>query len=276
MTRRSKSTGGLAAPLRLIGLCLAGVVVATGAAAQTAEAPAPRPERANVAPEALPDAPVAYDPWRPMNRGLFAFGMGLDHAVFAPVAHGYMKVTPAPVRNRVSSVVYNLSEPSTVLEDVLQGHPKRAGRAAGRFVVNSTVGLLGLFDVATRWGLEPHESDFGQTLGRYGAQPGPYIFVPVIGPSNLRDGIGRIVDVATDPIGFLTGPITSTAGGVRYGVTALDQRALSDPAFEALKDATDPYVTTRSAYTQYRADAVRRATGETQALPDFDAGPGAQ
>jgi len=150
------------------------------------------------------------------------------------------------------------------------------GRAAGRFVVNSTVGLLGLFDVATRWGLEPHESDFGQTLGRYGAQPGPYIFVPVIGPSNLRDGIGRIVDVATDPIGFLTGPITSTAGGVRYGVTALDQRALSDPAFEALKDATDPYVTTRSAYTQYRADAVRRATGETQALPDFDAEPGAQ
>jgi phospholipid-binding lipoprotein MlaA len=272
MTRRSRSIGRLAAPLWHAGLCLAGALVATSAAAQT-EAVAP--QRA-VAPEALPAATVAYDPWEPLNRGLFAFGMGLDHVVFAPVTHGYMKVTPAPVRNRVSSVVYNLGEPTTVIQDVLQGHPKRAGTATARFVVNSTVGLLGMFDVASHWGLAPHESDFGQTLGRYGAQPGPYIFVPIVGPSNLRDGIGRLVDVATDPIGFAIGGITSTPGAIRYGVTALDERALADPAFAALNDATNPYVTTRSAYTQHRAAVVQAATGSTQALPDFDSPSDAQ
>ena len=265
MTRRLRMIGRRKALGPSVGLCLAGALVATSAAAQTA-----------VAPEASPTATVAYDPWRPINRPLFSLGMGIDHAVIAPITHGYMRVTPQPVRNRVSAFVFNLNEPSTVLEDVLQGHPRRAGRASARFVVNTTVGILGLFDVASRWGIASHESDFGQTLGRYGAQPGPYIFVPIIGPLNLRDGIGRIVDVATDPIGILTGPITSTPGAIRTGVTAVDQRALSDPAFEALKDATDPYVTTQSAYTQYRAARVQAATGETQALPDFDAQPGAQ
>ena len=280
MTRRLRTIGRMVAPLQYFGLCLAGALVATSAAAQ-AITPLPGAPAANSAPlaeapETSPVATVAYDPWQPLNRPLFAFGMGIDRVVFAPIAHGYMRVTPLPVRNRVSSVVFNLNEPSTVIEDILQGHPKRAGKATARFVVNSTVGLLGLFDVASHWGIAPHESDFGQTLGRYGAQPGPYVFVPIVGPLNLRDGIGRIVDVATDPIGFLTGPITSTPGAVRYGVTSLDARALGDPAYQALKDATDPYVTTRSAYTQYRAAIVQRASGETQALPDFDAPPAAQ
>lgn len=277
MTRRVRSMGRMVAPLQYLGVCLAGALFATSAAAQ-AITPLPSSGAQPVveAPETSPVATVAYDPWQPLNRPLFAFGMGLDHVVFAPIAHGYMRVTPLPIRNRVSAFVFNLNEPSTVLEDVLQGHPKRAGRATARFVVNSTVGLLGLFDVASHWGIAPHDSDFGQTLGRYGAQPGPYVFVPIIGPLNLRDGIGRIVDVATDPIGFLTGPITSTSGGVRYGVTALDARALGDPAYEALKDATDPYVTTRSAYTQYRAAKVQSTSGETQALPDFDTPPAAQ
>lgn len=266
MTRRSNSIRLRAKPLLQIVPGVAAALIASTAAAQTAAQ----------APEALPDATVAYDPWQPVNRGMFAFSMGLDRAVIAPVTHGYLRVTPAPVRNRVSAVVSNLGEPSTAIEDVLQGHPRRAGNATARFVVNSTVGLLGMFDVASHWGLEPHQSDFGQTLGRYGAQPGPYIFVPVIGPLNLRDGLGRIVDVATDPIGFVTGPITSTPGAVRYGVTALDQRAQGDPAFEALKDATDPYVTTRSAYTQYRSSVIHEATGAREALPDFDSEPNAQ
>ena len=253
MSRRSGSIGRLLAPLRLAGLCLAGALAATSAAAQT---------------QAAPD--TAYDPWQPLNRGLFAVGAGLDEVALAPIAHGYMRVTPVFVRDRVSSGIYNLSEPSTAIEDILQGHPRKAGNATARFVVNSTVGILGLFDVASRWGLAPHASDFGQTLGRYGAQPGPYIFVPVIGPSDLRDGIGRIVDVVADPISFLTGPITSTSGAIRWGVTALDDRVQSDPAIEALKDATDPYVTARSAYTQHREAVVREATGKTQALPDFN------
>jgi phospholipid-binding lipoprotein MlaA len=218
-------------------------------------------------------ATTAYDPWQPVNRQMFAVGMGVDHAVIRPIAHGYARVTPQWARNRVSSVVYNLGEPSTALEDVLQGRPKRAGRATLRLVVISTVGVLGLFDVASRWGVAPHEADFGQTLARYGAQPGPYLYVPVIGPLNLRDGVGRVVDVVTDPVGFVTGPITSTAGATRMGATALDQRVSGDAAFHALEDALDPYVTTRSAYTQYRAAIVAKATGEAQALPDFDADP---
>lgn len=236
------------------------------AAATPADAPADPPAGSVAATE-------AYDPWQPVNRQLFAVGMGVDHAVLRPVVRGYVRVTSPGVRNRVSSVVYNLGEPSTALEDVLQGQPRRAGRASLRFLVNSTVGVLGLFDVAAMWGVEPHEADFGQTLARYGAKPGPYVYVPVVGPLNVRDGVGRVVDVVTDPVGFVTGPVTSVTGATRTGVTAFDQRVAGDAAFHALEDALDPYAMTRSAYTQYRASRVAAATGEAQALPDFDTDP---
>ena len=252
--RRDGARGGWA----LLGLAAA--LAATTACAQPA---ASKP--------AAPAAEQAYDPWESVNRGLFSTGMALDRIALAPISHGYMRATPEVVRNRVSAAVYNLGEPSTALEDVLQGHPKRAGQAGLRFTINSTLGLLGLFDVAGRWGLAGHESDFGQTLGRYGAQPGPYVFA-IIGPYNFRDGLGRIVDVVTDPMGFVIGPITSTPGAVRAGVSGLDQRVAADPAVSALADATDPYVTTRSAYTQHRAAVVDTARGVTADLPDFDAG----
>lgn len=267
MTRRCKLIGRPSASWRSAGFGLASALVATAATAQPAAPPVTAP------PLTAANTTLAYDPWQPVNRGLFAVGMGVDRAVVGPITHGYMRVAPMAVRNRVSAVVYNLGEPSTALEDLLQGHPKRAGRASLRFVVNSTVGLLGLFDVAHHWGLAGHEADFGQTLGRYGAQPGPYVYVPVVGPLNLRDGVGRVVDIVTDPVGALTGPITSTPGAIRTGVTALDQRAAGDAAFEALRDATDPYVTVRSAYSQYRAAIVDKATGETAPLPDFDVAP---
>jgi len=272
MTRRSKTYAGHFAPWRSLGLGLAsaglvGAVTATAAMAQPAAevAAAPSPTAANT--------PIAYDPWQPVNRGLFTVGMGIDRAVVGPIARGYIRVTSQGVRNRVSSVIFNLGEPSTAIEDLLQGRPSRAGNATLRFVVNSTVGVAGLFDVANRWGLESHESDFGQTLGRYGAQPGPYVYLPVLGPLNLRDGIGRVVDTVTDPAGLITGPITSTPGAIRTGATALDFRASGDAAFRALQDATDPYVTTRSAYSQHRAAVIDRATGATAELPDFDAVP---
>jgi phospholipid-binding lipoprotein MlaA len=264
MTRRYSPIGRRIASLRYAGLALASALVATGAAAEPAVAPSAD----------ATTAATAYDPWQPVNRPLFALGMGIDRVVVAPITHGYMAVTSQPVRNRVSAFVYNLGEPSTAIEDVLQGYPRRAGRTAVRFVVNSTIGLLGLFDVASHMGIEGHGSDFGQTLGRYGAQPGPYIYVPVVGPLNLRDGIGRVVDTVTDPIGLVTGPITSTGGAARYSVEAIDQRARGDGAFEALKDATDPYVTTRSAYSQYREAVVQSATGAAQTLPDFEPAPG--
>lgn len=243
--------------------------VAAPAQAQTVAEPAPLVAAPDAAPVADP-SPAAYDPLEGFNRGSFGFSMGLDRAVLRPIAHGYMAVTPTPVRRRVSAVVDNLGEPSTALNDILQGHPKRAGKTSARFLINSTIGVLGLFDVATKMNLPSHDADFGQTFGRYGVKPGPYLYVPVIGPSSFREGVGRVLDVVTDPVGVIGGGYTTTFGATRLGVQTLDTRANADNAFRALDDSVDPYVTARSAFGQYREAFVREATGEAQTLPDFD------
>ena len=213
------------------------------------------------------------DPFEGFNRASFKFGMGLDRVLFSPIAHGYMAVTPRVVRNRVSSAVYNLGEPNTVMNHVLQGRPKRAMRSTTRFIVNSTVGVLGLFDVAAKMHLPPRGADFGQTLGVWGAGPGAYLYAPGMGPLNVRDGVGRALDIATDPVSIFVGGFSTDFGKARTGVTIVDLRAQTDPAFHALEDAADPYVTTRSAYAQYREAFIREATGEAEDLPDFDSPP---
>ena len=238
---------------------------AQASAAQTAEAPPPVVDAV-----AADTSQTAYDPLEGFNRGSYALSMGLDHAVLRPVAHGYLAVTPAPVRHRVSSVIYNLGEPSTTLNDILQGHPKRAGRSSARFLINSTVGVLGLWDVASKMNLPAHDADFGQTFGRYGVKPGPYLYVPIIGPSSFREGVGRVLDLFTDPVGIVGGGYTTTFGATRLVTQTVDTRARADTAFRALDDATDPYATARSAFGQYREAFVREATGKAQVLPDFD------
>jgi phospholipid-binding lipoprotein MlaA len=234
---------------------------------------APPPPAADPATPSDEQAVIDYDPWQRFNRGTFALSMGLDRRLVAPVAHGYMRVVPSPIRDRVSAVVYNLGEPGTAINDLAQGHGKRAVRASSRFVLNSTIGVLGLFDVAAGMGLAPHDADFGQTLGRYGAQPGPYFYLPVMGPLNIRDGVGRVVDSLTDPVSLVAGGLTTDFGAARLGVTTVDARANADPAFRALDDATDPYATVRSAYAQHRAAFVRSSTGEVETLPDFGPPP---
>ncbi len=216
---------------------------------------------------------AANDPLEGLNRTSFKVGMGIDKAFLGPVAHSYMAVAPKPVRSHISSAVYNLGEPNTAMNDVLQGKPKRAMRTTTRFIVNSTVGVLGLFDVASHMHLPPHGADFGQTFGKWGAGPGAYIYVPVMGPLNVRDGVGRALDVFTDPVSLFVGGFSTDFGKARTVVTIVDLRAVTDPAFEALKDAADPYVTTRSAYTQYREAFIREATGKAEELPDFDSPP---
>lgn len=248
---RRLATGALAAA--------AALSIATGALAQA---------------EATPSAPAAQtaeDPLEGFNRASFKLGMGLDRAFLGPIAHGYMAVTPRVVRDRVSSAIYNLGEPNTVMNQVLQGKPRRAVRSSTRFVVNSTVGVLGLFDVAAKMGLPPRGADFGQTFGRWGAGPGAYIYVPLMGPLNVRDGVGRALDIVTDPVSMVAGGFDTDFGKARTMVTVVDLRAVTDSGYRALKDAADPYVTTRSAYMQYRDAIVRDATGETETLPDFDA-----
>lgn len=217
--------------------------------------------------------PTAHDPLEGLNRASFKLSMGVDKVILSPIAHGYIAITPKVVRNRVSSAVYNLGEPNSFMNHVLQGKPKRAARTTARFVVNSTVGVLGLFDVAAKMGLPPRGADFGQTFGVWGAKPGAFLYVPVMGPLNVRDGVGRALDFVTDPVSLYVGGLETDFGKARAAVTVVDIRTQTDPAFHALKDAADPYVTARSAYTQYREAFVREATGESQELPDFDAPP---
>ena len=199
--------------------------------------------------------------------------MGLDKVIFGPIAHGYMAITPKVVRNGVGNAVDNLGEPNTIMNHVLQGKPKRAIRSTTRFIVNSTVGVLGLFDVAAKMRLPARNADFGQTFGVWGAGPGAYLYVPGMGPLNVRDGVGRALDFVTDPVSLYVGGLSTDFGKARTGVTIVDLRAATDPAFRALDDAADPYVTTRSAYSQYRDAIVRDATGKAEDLPDFDAPP---
>lgn len=243
----------------------AGAVVAAGLLAL-----APSAHAQDQAPAPAAPTTAVNDPLEGFNRGSFKLSMGIDKVLLGPIAHSYMAVTPKVVRNRVSSAVYNLGEPNTFMNNVLQGKPKRAARTTVRFAVNSTVGVLGLFDVAAKMGLPPRGADFGQTFGVWGAKPGAFLYVPVMGPLNVRDGIGRALDFVTDPVSLYVGGLESDFGKVRAGVTVVDIRAQADPAFDALKDAADPYVTARSAYTQYREAFIREATGETEQLPDFD------
>ena len=218
------------------------------------------------------------DPWEPMNRALFSFTMTVDRAVIAPGIHLYRRATPEPVQTGIRNVVYNLYEPRTFANDMLQGRFEKAGETTVRFVANSTAGLGGLIDVAGKTGLPGHDPDFGQTLGRWGFGTGPYIFVPFYGPSDLRDGIGKVTDALGDPVSWTIGDIrTTTFGRVRAGVNVLQARVDLDDQLEGMRrDFTDPYATLRSAYSQNRAFKVQEAKGVTPAaqakdLPDFGA-----
>ena len=214
------------------------------------------------------------DPWVKANRAIFSFDTTLERGLLAPVAHGYVHVVPKFVRYHVTSALFNLEEPLTAVNDLLQLRIGSMSKAMWRFAINSTVGVAGLFDVAKSAGVPIHISDFGQTLGRYGVKPGPYIMLPFLGPSNTRDGFGRVVDSFIDPIVLLIGGVTSTDGASLFLLDGLDWRSRADETMKAVYSATDPYAFVRSAYSQSRAATVSEATGKQVALPDFDAVPG--
>ena len=272
--------GALARNSNLFSLSrVAGLLVASGLAfsASPVGAQALPEGAASTVVESVAQVPaneqLGYDPLERVNRASYGFSMGVDRAFIGPIARGYMKVTPTPVQHRVSAVVYNLGEPSTALNDILQGHPKRMGVTSSRFLINSTIGLLGLFDVAAKLGLPPHDADFGQTFGRYGVKAGPYLYVPIMGPLHFREGVGRVFDFATDPVAMVGGGWKTTFGATRLVAQTVDTRSSADNAFRALDDSLDPYVAARSAYGQHREALVREATGEVQVLPDFDDAP---
>ena len=244
------------------------------ALAQAPQAPAVQTSAAQAAPSAAAQIP---DPWEPMNRKLFKFSMAVDRAVIAPVVHGYRTVVPHPVQIGLRNVINNLDEPKTFANDVLQLRFEKAGETTVRFVANSTVGLAGLIDVAGKNGLPGHDSDFGQTLGRWGAPTGPYLFVPFAASSDIRDGIGRLVDGFGDPVSWAVGGLGTAAGWAIDGGRVVQARVDLDDEITGLnRDFTDPYVTLRSGFSQNRAFKVQEAQGVSPAaqvkdLPDFGA-----
>jgi len=189
------------------------------------------------------------DPWERVNRTTFKVNMALDHAIARPVARGYQKVVPGPVRTSVSNFMDNLFYPVTMANDLLQLKFKGFGSDTGRFLLNSTVGIGGLFDPATRVGLQKNSEDLGQTFGYWGAHPGPYLMIPILGPSDVRDGVGRIGDGFMSPLSYVKNNYIRY--GI-YGVDVIDIRYRLLPQDRLLDESYDPYAFLRNAYLQRR------------------------
>lgn len=231
-------------PLRLVALLAAGL--AAGCAA--------------VPPESEPEARAEYfetnDPLEPLNRVTYAVNDAFDIMLFRPAAEAYRLFLPQPVRTGIGNAIDNLLLPKTAAHQLLQGKPEMAGKAIARFVVNSTVGILGIFDFATDLGLEPQFEDMGQTLGVWAGTTngGPYIVLPLLGPSNLRDVFGRAIDMATDPWDYLgQGDTVRALRITRTATQVIDTREQLIEPIDELRQRIDPYAALRSVYRQQRA-----------------------
>lgn len=195
------------------------------------------------------------DPLEGINRGVYKFNDVSDKAVFKPVAGAYKAVMPVPVRSGVSNFFANLKTFVTTINQALQFKFNKAAESAGRFVINSTVGIAGLFDVASKQGIPQYKEDFGQTLGYWGIGNGAYLMLPFFGPSTLRDTTGLVADsYAFDPIGYVDDPRTRN---ILIGTKFIDARADLLPGSDLLDEAAlDPYTFMRDAYLQRRANQV--------------------
>ncbi len=206
------------------------------------------------------------DPWESFNRKVFKFNTTLDDAIVKPVTRGYQAVTPDFVEKGVANVFSNLFDVSNSLNNLLQGKPRLAGNDAARFVINSTLGVLGLFDVASKTGLTKHQEDFGQTLAVWGLDSGPYLMLPFVGPSTLRDTPGRVVDYYTYPLAYVSHDLTRIE---LTGLYYLDLRSYLLYAEDAIgTQFFDPYAVLRDAYLERRAILI--ADGKGMEHPEDD------
>jgi len=206
-----------------------------------------------------PDAVAEYrqtnDPMEPTNRVFYKINDALDTVIMRPVAQAYVYVVPTPVRTGIHNMLDNLGGPVRLTDDALQGKPRRAGDTAMRFLINTTVGVAGIFDVAKSVGYPNHETDFALTLANWNVPEGPYLFLPLLGPSSPRDAAGFIADQAIDPFTWIGQGTTPHKIGswTRTIVGAVDERArLLDTVENIKKTALDPYATFRSLYRQNR------------------------
>ena len=195
------------------------------------------------------------DPWESANRKIFVFNEKLDAWVLKPVAKGYDAAAPLPLRTGVSNILGNVEDVWIGLNNLLQGKPIEAASDIGRFAINSTLGIFGVFDVATELGLDKHEEDFGQTLAVWGVGDGPYVMLPFFGPRTLRDTGGFIVDSAVSPLGYIS---DIPARNVSRGLKVVSERADLLSAEKALDDAAlDRYSYLRDFYLNRRKSLVR-------------------
>ncbi|MCI0429395.1 MAG: VacJ family lipoprotein [Rhodospirillales bacterium] len=195
------------------------------------------------------------DPLEPMNRYFFEVNRGLDELFLKPAAAAYNAALPDPVQDSVRAFLNNLRTPIILINDLLQGDGDRAYITLSRFIVNTSIGLLGLFDVASEIKLDYHDEDFGQTLAVAGVNSGPYLMLPLLGPTNPRDLVGRVVDFAFDPLTYV-GSFEARAG--RMATDTVDSRNRNAEAIEALEEGSiDFYATVRDASRQRREDEIR-------------------
>ncbi len=209
------------------------------------------------------------DPWEDFNRAMFAFNDTADRYVIKPVAKGYVKVTPSPLRQGVSNVFYNLLEVRNVFNDLLQAKFGQAGKDTGRFLINSTLGVAGVFDVAAHMGLPRAEGeDFGQTLAAWGVSDGPYLVLPVFGPRTLRDAAATPVDWFTDPKTYIGHTRTS------YEIKVADLVDTRARLLSLEQDiGADKYTLFRDIYLQRREYLINDGEVEDEfgsGLDDFD------
>lgn len=191
-----------------------------------------------------------HDPYEPFNRSVYRFNDGVDKAVVQPVALAYRAVLPSFVRTGVSNVFSNAGDVRNVFNNALQGNFTAAYADFGRIIINSTLGMGGLFDVASQAGVEKHNEDFGQTLRVWGVDSGSFVVLPIFGPTTTRDGLGRVFDYASDPVTFVN-PLAAQLGA--RGAQGVETRAQFLEAGALLRDAAlDPYLFMRDAYLQRR------------------------
>ena len=211
-------------------------------------------------PENTPDVSVApganqIDPYENFNRPMYSFNIGLDKYVFKPVADGYKFITPDFMETGVTNFFNNLRGINVVLNDMLQGKLQQAGADTGRFLTNTTIGVAGLFDVASEFGLQQNVEDFGQTLAVWGVEDSNYLVLPFMGPTTVRDGSGVIFDRAANPGSYV--PFVGVLEGI-------NERANAEGAVNFINEAAlDPYVFTRESFLQYRRNLIK--DGKTDA-----------
>lgn len=257
-TRKAQNSGrgfGAMRNFRAIGILALTLLAGGCAGAQTSE---------------QADATIVSDPLEGMNRFFFDINQRLDRNAGKPVASAYKKDVPQSVRGSLHNVLDNLGGPVNVANDLLQVQFENAGIAAGRFLINTTIGVAGIFDVATDWGMPDRDRDFGETLGTYGVPPGPYLVLPLRGSTDVRDFAGNYVDGFATPLRFVRYDGNNYVGWMKSTLGSMDNRSANLVTYEDIERASvDYYATMRTLYMERRARLVEDRNVRTASLPDF-------